>query len=92
MNELPGIKGRVKVFGTISYASQEPWVYSGSVRDNILFGKDYDPVWYDQVVEACALKRDLILLPHGDHSLVGDRGKICFTSRLDFLMLVAGDR
>ena len=75
MNELPAISGSVSIHGSIAYASQEPWVYSGSVRDNILFGKEYDSKWYDQVIEACALTRDLRLLPYGDNSLVGDRGK-----------------
>ena len=74
MSELPATAGNVSVRGSIAYASQEPWVYSGSVKDNILFGKEYDSKWYDQVVDACALRRDLKLLPYGDNSLVGDRG------------------
>ncbi len=44
------------------------------MKQNILFGKELDPTWYDEVIEACALKRDLSLLPFGDNTLVGDRG------------------
>lgn len=40
-------------------ASQEPWIQHASVRDNILFGKDYDPTFYQAVIEACALSDDL---------------------------------
>lgn len=40
-------------------ASQEPWIQHASVRDNILFGKDYDPALYRAVIEACALSDDL---------------------------------
>lgn len=40
-------------------ASQEPWVQHASVRDNILFGKAYDPLFYQAVIEACALSDDL---------------------------------
>lgn len=50
------VAGREQGFGL---ASQEPWIQHASVRDNILFGKDYDPVFYQTVIEACALTDDL---------------------------------
>lgn len=40
-------------------ACQEPWIQHATVRDNILFGKDYDPAFYQAVIEACALSDDL---------------------------------
>lgn len=40
-------------------AAQEPWIQHATVRDNILFGKDYDAVFYQAVIEACALSDDL---------------------------------
>lgn len=40
-------------------ASQEPWIQHASVRDNILFGNAYDPLFYQAVIEACALSDDL---------------------------------
>ncbi|KAM3622612.1 uncharacterized protein V6R79_001000 [Siganus canaliculatus] len=55
-------------------ASQEPWIQHASVRDNILFGKDYDPAFYQAVIEACALSDDLNVLPHGDRTEVGENG------------------
>ena len=45
------------VKGKISYASQDPWIFSGTVRDNILFGQPFQPAWYHCVVEACALSK-----------------------------------
>uniref|UniRef100_A0A8D3BHY2 ATP-binding cassette sub-family C member 10 n=1 Tax=Scophthalmus maximus TaxID=52904 RepID=A0A8D3BHY2_SCOMX len=55
-------------------ASQEPWIQHASVRDNILFGKDYDPDLYQAVVQACALADDLNVLPNGDKTEVGENG------------------
>lgn len=34
----------------ISYASQEAWLFGGTVRDNILFGQPYDRTRYTQVL------------------------------------------
>lgn len=33
----------------ISYASQDAWMFSGTVRNNILFGQEYEPKRYEQV-------------------------------------------
>uniref|UniRef100_A0A1A7XY85 ATP-binding cassette sub-family C member 10 n=1 Tax=Iconisemion striatum TaxID=60296 RepID=A0A1A7XY85_9TELE len=55
-------------------ASQEPWIQHASVQDNILFGKDYDPAFYQAVIEACALSDDLSVLPNGDMTEVGENG------------------
>ncbi|KAL4705012.1 hypothetical protein ACJJTC_009800 [Scirpophaga incertulas] len=75
LGELPPIKGTVSLgCSRISYASQEPWLFSGTVRQNILFGQPYDPSRYKKVVTACALLRDFEQLPNGDGTLVGERG------------------
>ncbi|XP_072239695.1 ATP-binding cassette sub-family C member 10 [Leuresthes tenuis] len=55
-------------------ASQEPWIQHASVRDNILFGKDYCAAFYQAVIEACALSDDLNVLPNGDKTEVGENG------------------
>lgn len=46
----------------------------GSVRQNIVFGQEYDRARYRDVVRACALARDFSLLPYGDKTIVGERG------------------
>ncbi|KAM4560261.1 ATP-binding cassette sub-family C member 4-like [Odontesthes bonariensis] len=74
LGELPSEKGVLKVKGQLTYAAQQPWVFPGTIRSNILFGKELDPHKYERVIRACALRRDLELLPDGDQTLIGDRG------------------
>ncbi|CAG9854733.1 unnamed protein product [Phyllotreta striolata] len=74
MNELELVSGSVRVEGIVSYASQEAWLFGGTVRQNILFGQKFNQKKYDEVIRVCALRRDLALLPYGDRTLVGERG------------------
>lgn len=74
LRELELSSGTLKVNGSVSYASQEPWMFAGSVRQNILFGQPYVRERYNHVVKVCALKRDFQLLPYGDKTMVGERG------------------
>ncbi|XP_075146932.1 putative multidrug resistance-associated protein lethal(2)03659 [Haematobia irritans] len=74
LGELKPECGSIKVNGTFSYASQEPWLFTGTVRQNILFGQPFDRRRYNSVVKKCALERDFELLPYGDKTVVGERG------------------
>ncbi|EDX14816.1 GD21421 [Drosophila simulans] len=67
-------KGEAMVHGKISYASQESWVFEGTIRDNIVFVEDYNERRYKKVVKVCGLERDMELLPRGDLTVVGERG------------------
>ncbi|AWP13181.1 putative multidrug resistance-associated protein 4-like [Scophthalmus maximus] len=74
LGELSQESGVVKVKGELTYTSQQPWILPGTIRSNILFGKELNPKKYERVLRACALKRDMDLLPGGDLAMVGDRG------------------
>ncbi|KAI4581557.1 hypothetical protein MJG53_010000 [Ovis ammon polii x Ovis aries] len=56
LGELPPSQGQVRVNGRIAYVSQQPWVFPGTVRSNILFGKKYGKGRYEEVIRACALE------------------------------------
>ncbi|XP_059490469.1 ATP-binding cassette sub-family C member 4-like [Neocloeon triangulifer] len=75
LGELPwgGGGGGVEARG-VSYSSQEPWVFSGSVRENVVFGRPFERRRYNQVLKACCLLPDLKRMRNGDATLVGERG------------------
>ena len=55
---------------------QIPWVFSGTIRENILFGQPYDELRYTRVTEACALTEDIQQFPDYDQTNVGERGVV----------------
>lgn len=57
-----------------AFATQAPWLQSGTVRDSILFYSDFEQVRYDRVVEACGLLVDLSEMPDGDRTEIGEGG------------------
>ncbi|XP_018402741.1 PREDICTED: multidrug resistance-associated protein 4-like [Cyphomyrmex costatus] len=74
LGELKSSQGQIHINGKISYVSQEPWLFTGTVRNNILFGQPYDNNRYQNVVDVCALTKDFEQFPYGDKTLVGERG------------------
>uniref|UniRef100_A0A2M3ZKJ0 Putative abc transporter n=1 Tax=Anopheles braziliensis TaxID=58242 RepID=A0A2M3ZKJ0_9DIPT len=74
LRELPIESGTIVSQGKFAYVSQEPWVFAGTVRQNILFGQPMDKERYDTVVRACALVTDFEQLPDGDRTMIGERG------------------
>jgi len=57
LGELEPLQGSVYVDGSASYASQEPWIFSGTIKENILFGLPFIESWYNRVVDACSLNK-----------------------------------
>jgi ATP-binding cassette subfamily C (CFTR/MRP) protein 1 len=74
LGEMTRSDGKVTVRGDIAYFSQNSWILSATVKDNITFGHRFDPVFYDQVLDACALRSDLAVLPQGHMTEVGEKG------------------
>ncbi|KAJ2772084.1 hypothetical protein IWQ57_001920, partial [Coemansia nantahalensis] len=72
--EMCCVSGSVSYGGALSYAPQTPWIVSGTIRDNILFGSLFDLQHYTDVIEACELEADLACLPDGDQTEIGERG------------------
>ncbi|KAF9937640.1 Multidrug resistance-associated protein 1 [Mortierella alpina] len=69
-----GTGPKLKLYGKSSYVPQEAWLINVNLRENIVFGKDFEQERYNTVVKVCALERDLTLLSHGDMTEIGERG------------------
>eukprot|EP00899_Mesostigma_viride_P024421 jgi/Mesvir1/5163/Mv15301-RA.2 len=64
----------VAINGKVAYCAQEAWILNATLRDNILFGLEYEEERYQQVIKACALEPDLKVLPAADLTEIGERG------------------
>ena len=74
LREISLLSGSVSCRGKIAWVGQQQWVFSGTVRENILFGEKFDPNRYCLTIEACDLNKDFQRFPDGDMTLVGERG------------------
>ena len=88
-NDMLLESGSVRLVRSKTYAPQEPWLQAGTVKENILFGAEYDQKWYGQVINACGLLPDLAQLDHGDNTSVGQEYGLLhfflfFKSKIDF--------
>ncbi|KAH3663902.1 hypothetical protein WICMUC_005892 [Wickerhamomyces mucosus] len=74
LGDLRRIDGSVTIHGNIAYVAQVPWIMNGTVKENIIFGHKFDPIFYEKTVKACALTIDFAILKDGDQTLVGEKG------------------
>ena len=59
--------------GSMAYVSQQAWIQNATLQDNVLFGKPLQSTRYDNILDACALKPDLEILPGGDQTEIGEQ-------------------
>ncbi|RLN11359.1 ABC transporter C family member 10-like [Panicum miliaceum] len=74
LGEVPKTEGTIQVCGKVAYVSQNAWIQTGTVQDNILFGSSMDKQRYQETLERCSLVKDLEMLPYGDLTQIGERG------------------
>ncbi len=60
--------------GSVAYVPQQAWIQNATLKNNILFEKKLDEKFYAKVLDACALKTDLTILPAGDATEIGEKG------------------
>lgn len=74
LGEMGPCQGSVTVSGTVAYTSQNPWVFGGTLRENVLCGREFREDWYWKVIDACSLTEDLDEFSLGDFNQVGEHG------------------
>lgn len=62
--------------GSVAYVAQQAWIQNATLRDNILFGQPFDDERYSMVLDACALRQDLQILPAGDMTEIGEKVRL----------------
>jgi ATP-binding cassette subfamily C (CFTR/MRP) protein 4 len=67
-------RGSMTITSRISYASEQPWLFPSTIKQNILFGANYNKERYLAVLQVCALLQDLQRLQGGDGLIIADRG------------------
>ena len=76
LGELPISSGQMSCTGKMAYVSQTPWVYSGTVRENVVFGMPFVEEKFNKIIEVCDLGKDLSRFPKRDLTEIGQRGVI----------------
>jgi hypothetical protein len=79
---------KVKVYGSTGYVPQQAWLLNMSIRENILFGKEYDAEAYAEVIRVCSLQRDLTLFVAGDKTELAERVFVFVYSRARIFLAV----
>ncbi|KAG1673337.1 Multidrug resistance-associated protein 4 [Nymphon striatum] len=74
LKEMVVNNGSIKVRGKTAYVCQQSWIFSDTLKNNILFGSIYDQERYNNIINACCLSMDINMMPHGDETVVGERG------------------
>ncbi|KAL2882737.1 hypothetical protein SGCOL_001948 [Colletotrichum sp. CLE4] len=77
LGEVPFNTGLVSVpsrNAAIGYCEQNPFLSNGSIKDNIVGWSTFNQARYDEIIDACMLYTDLLLLPYGDDTKIGSNG------------------
>ncbi|KAJ2028467.1 Multidrug resistance-associated protein 5 [Coemansia sp. S610] len=72
--ELELVSGTIRTNGSMAYVGQKPWLMNGTIRDNILFGRQYYEELYASTLHSCCLDDDIAHMALGDHTFIGDNG------------------
>lgn len=64
---------QLSMFDT-SFCDQQPWLWNGTIKQNILGEAELEQIWFDRVIWACGLDDDFSQIPEGANAKAGDDG------------------
>jgi len=74
LNEIPRYQGNITLSGSIAFIEHSPFIFSSTIKENILFGLIYSHEKYNEVITSCALNEDFQSFPDGDLTEIGEKG------------------
>ncbi|KAI6237776.1 hypothetical protein M3Y95_00300500 [Aphelenchoides besseyi] len=73
--ELDAIDGECEIrANSMAYVPQQAWIQNLTLRDNVVFASHFDGDHYEKTLDACCLRDDIMLLPSGDLTEIGEKG------------------
>ncbi|KAL3352187.1 hypothetical protein AABB24_020318 [Solanum stoloniferum] len=89
LGELPPLgNASVTIRGSIAYVPQVSWIFNATVRENVLFGSNFEPTRYWKAIDITALDHDLELLPVFKNCIKEElqgKTRVLVTNQLHFL-------
>eukprot|EP00753_Platysulcus_tardus_P008155 PLAT157.1.p1 GENE.PLAT157.1~~PLAT157.1.p1 ORF type:complete len:1459 (-),score=711.94 PLAT157.1:104-4480(-) len=74
LGDMPLVDGNVAYNGRVAYCPQTPWIFNGTLRENVLMGADMRWDDYKRALQLAQLSSDLAILVAGDQTGIGSRG------------------
>ncbi|KAI0041202.1 ABC transporter [Auriscalpium vulgare] len=74
LGDMRRTSGTVRFSDSVAYCSQSAWIQNATVRENVCFGRPFEPERYWKAVADACLEADLDVLPNGDLTEVGEKG------------------
>lgn len=78
LGDMYKLNGKININGSKAYVAQQAWIQNETVKSNVLFGSRFDNEFYQNVIDACALRNDLKILPAQDETEIGEKVELIF--------------
>ncbi|KAF0990502.1 hypothetical protein HZS_3052 [Henneguya salminicola] len=66
--------GEVVIHGKLNYVPQQPWIRNNTLRNNIIDENPFNHSKYQKIIDICQLSSDILDLPAGDMTEIGEKG------------------
>lgn len=75
LGEMNVLNGKAKLCGSAAYAPQQAWIFNATVRENIVFGNEFDEDLYNTAIDVSCLRKDIEQqFDGGDQTEIGEKG------------------